>query len=99
MTRFKLVYFICIVVISILKDLFQGKDQPWRLGKFFGDPKFAVGENGEGFEKELNGVVVQPSLKVDRFVTKELINNLFNSKKESLARGIKLKGVISLYSN
>ena len=73
--------------------MFQGKDQPWRLGKFFGDPKFAVGENGEGFEKELAGVVVQNSLKVDRFVCKELINNLYNNKEEGKKRGINIKGI------
>ena len=61
---------------------------------FFGDPKFAVGENGEGFEKELAGVVVQNSLKVDRFVCKELINNLYNNKEEGKKRGINIKGIL-----
>ena len=63
---------------------------------FFGDPKFAVGENGEGFEKELAGVVVQNSLKVDRFVCKELINNLYNSKKEGKEKGINIKGIFRI---
>ena len=74
------------------KDVFEGKGQPWRLGKFFGDVKFAVGDHGEGFEKELEGAVLQPALKVDRFVTPELMNNLFNSKKWSQSKKKSLKG-------
>ena len=74
------------------KDLFEGKGQPWRLGKFFGDVTFAVGEAGDGFEKELAGVSLQNALKVDRFVTSELMNNLFNSKKLSLEQKFNLKG-------
>ena len=76
------------------QSLFEGKEQPWRLGKFFGDPKFAVGESGEGFMKELEGCVVQPAQKADRFVTKELMNNLFNSKKVSQLNKVNLQGEI-----
>ena len=76
------------------KALFEGKAQPWRLGKNFGDPKFAVSENGEGFQRELEGCVVQPAQKADRFVTKELMNNLFNSKKVSQLNKVNLQGEI-----
>ena len=76
------------------QSLFEGKEQPWRLGKFFGDPKFAVSERGEGFMKELEGCVVQPAQKADRFVTKELMNNLFNSKKVSQLNKVNLQGEI-----
>ena len=74
------------------KALFQGKAQPWRLGKFFGDVSFAVGHSGEGFEKELEGAILQPAQKVDRFVSKELMNNLFNSKKWSKMKQVNLQG-------
>ena len=76
------------------QSLFEGKEQPWRLGKFFGDPKFAVGESGDGFMRELEGCVVQPAQKADRFVTKELMNNLFNSKKVSQLNKVNLQGEI-----
>ena len=51
------------------------------MGKFFGDPIFAVRSNGDGFQRELEGACNQESLKVDRYITKELTNNLFGSKK------------------
>jgi hypothetical protein len=76
-----------------LKDLFEGKGQPWRLGKFFGDVTFAIRDGGLGFEKELAGACIQKSLKVDRFVTQELMNNLFNSKKVAEENNINLKGI------
>ena len=51
---------------------------------------------GEGFEKELEGVVVQRAQRVDRFVTKELMNNLFNSKKLSKLKKVNLQGEIEI---
>ena len=44
--------------------------------------------------KELEGCVVQPAQKADRFVTKELMNNLFNSKKVSQLNKVNLQGEI-----
>ncbi len=61
--------------------MFKGANQPWRLGKFFGDPIFAIRSNGDGFQRELEGACQQESLRMDRYITKELTNNLFNSKK------------------
>ena len=59
---------------------------------------FAVGDGGKGFERELEGVVVQRAQRVDRFVTKELMNNLFNSKKLSKLNKVNLQGEIeSMY--
>ena len=78
------------------KDLFEGKGQPWRLGKFFGDVSFAVGDHGEGFEKELEGAVLQNAKKCDRFVTKELMNNLFNNKKMAKEQNFNLQGTSHL---
>jgi hypothetical protein len=51
------------------------------LGKFYGDPIFAIRSNGDGFQRELEGACSQEALKVDRYITEELTNNLFNSKK------------------
>jgi hypothetical protein len=61
--------------------VFKGANQPWRLGKFYGDPIFAIRSNGDGFQRELEGACQQESLRMDRYITKELTNNLFNSKK------------------
>jgi len=77
---------------SQVQDLFEGKGQPWRLGKFFGDVSFAIGDHGEGFEKELEGAVLQDAKKCDRFVTKELMNNLFNNKKMAKEEHFNLQG-------
>ena len=92
---FEVPYIIYCTGFSIYpQSLFEGKEQPWRLGKNFGDPKFAVGVRGEGLEKELEGCVVQPAQKADRFVTKELMNELFNSKKVSQLNKVNLQGEI-----
>ncbi len=53
---------------------------------------FATKDEGQGFERELEGVCSQTSLAVDRFVTPELMNNLFNSKKVAQEMNINLKG-------
>ena len=84
----------CRFQFSRWKDLFEGKGQPWRLGKFFGDVSFAIGDHGEGFEKELEGAVLQNAKKCDRFVTKELMNNLFNNKKMAKEEHFNLQGII-----
>ena len=43
---------------SLVSDIFEGKNQPWKLGKFFGDPLFAVFENEtqHGAENEIEGI-------------------------------------------
>ena len=66
---------------SLVQDIFEGKDQPWRLGKFFGDAEFATKDNGQGCEREIEGFCTQPMLASDRYITKELTQNLYNSKK------------------
>lgn len=66
---------------SQVQDVFKGTSQPWRLGKFYGDPIFAVRSNGDGYQREIEGACNQEALKVDRYITKELTRNLFNSKK------------------
>ena len=51
------VFSVCRFGHSLVSDVFEGKNQPWRLGKFFGDPQFAVAENqtNHGAENELEG--------------------------------------------
>lgn len=77
---------------SQVQDVFEGKSQPWRLGKFFGDTDFASRENGQGFQRELHGACQQEALMVDRFVSKELVNNLFNNKKLSVEKKTSMTG-------
>ena len=45
---------------SLVSDIFEGKNQPWKLGKFFGDPLFAVFENEtqHGAENEIEGILL-----------------------------------------
>jgi len=68
---------------SLVSDVFKGKNQPWRLGAFFGDPTFAIRENetNHGSENELEGMCSQPMMKMDRSITEELTHNLYLNKK------------------
>jgi hypothetical protein len=38
----------------------RGENQPWRLGKFYADSRFARLDNGHGFVNELLGLAKQP---------------------------------------
>ena len=58
--------------------MFKGTNQPWRLGAFFGDEKFAVHKNWTGCMRELEGACNQNSMAADTSITKELTNNLYN---------------------
>ena len=70
--------YLCIYVIQ---STFRGTSQPWRLGNFFGDEKFAVHKNWTGCMRELEGACNQSSMAVDTSITNELTNNLYNSIK------------------
>ena len=72
--------------------MFKGTNQPWRLGAFFGDEKFAVHKNWTGCMRELEGACNQNSMAADTSITKELTNNLYNSKKV-LGNGTESKGI------
>ena len=72
--------------------MFKGTNQPWRLGAFFGDEKFAVHKNWTGCMRELEGACSQNAMAVDTSITKELTNNLYNSKKV-LGNGTESKGI------
>jgi len=67
---------------SLVNDVFEGKDQPWLLSNAFGDARFAVFENQttHGAENELEGMCAQPMLAMDRYITKELTQNLYMNK-------------------
>ena len=77
----------------ILQSVFRGTSQPWRLGNFFGDEKFAVHKNWTGCMRELEGACNQSSMAVDTSITKELLNNLYNSVKVN-GNGTESKGNI-----
>ena len=74
-----------------LQGTFKGTGQPWRLGNFFGDDKFAVHKNWTGCMRELEGSCNQSSMAVDTSITKELTNNLYNSIKVN-GNGTESKG-------
>lgn len=46
-----------------------------------GDPRFAIRNGGEGFQNEIAGSCEQHSQLADRFITKELTEQLFANKK------------------
>jgi len=77
---------------SMVQDIFEGKGQPWRLGKFYGDMSFATREGGRGAENEMYGCATQSMLAMDTHVTKELTQNLYNSKKVDDSEAGKGKG-------
>ena len=77
--------------------MFKGTNQPWRLGAFFGDEKFAVHKNWTGCMRELEGACNQNSMAADTSITKELTNNLYNSKKV-LGNGTESKGIANTKS-
>jgi hypothetical protein len=54
-----------------------------------GDPKFAVKDNGKGFENEIAGSIAQTMLACDRFMSTDLTNGLFaNAKLLGKGKGI-----------
>ncbi len=62
--------------------------QEWRLSAGLSDPRFAVRNNGMGFENEVSGACAQNARQLDRFFTSELTNLLFaNAKLIGKARG------------
>ena len=81
-----------------LQGTFKGTGQPWRLGNFFGDDKFAVHKNWTGCMRELEGSCNQTSMAVDTSITKELTNNLYNSIKVN-GNGTESKGINTYFSS
>jgi len=62
---------------SLIQSIFRGKNQPWRLGKFFGDARFATKNNGEGYKNELIGLSQQPCQHADVHISNQMTQLLF----------------------
>ncbi|XP_040581150.1 salivary peroxidase/catechol oxidase [Lepeophtheirus salmonis] len=77
---------------SLVQSVFEGVDQPWRLGSFFGDAQFATSFDGHGIEKELVGAAHQSCQNSDRFISKELTKKLYLNK-EKLNKTANWKGL------
>ena len=41
-------------------EFIRGANQPWRLGKFYSDSRFAFKDGGHGYVNELEGLAEQP---------------------------------------
>jgi len=68
---------------SLVQSIFRGENQPWRLGKFYGDSRFARGDGGRAYINELIGLSKQPCQKADVCITKQMTQLLFvNNKTE-----------------
>jgi len=64
---------------SMVQSIFRGENQPWRLGKFYADSRFARLDNGHGFVNELLGLSKQPCQRVDVHMTKQLTQELYSN--------------------
>lgn len=62
---------------SLVQSIFRGENQPWRLGKFYSDSRFARGHGGQDYKNELIGLSKQPCQKVDVHITKQMTQLLF----------------------
>jgi len=62
---------------SLVQSIFRGKNQPWRLGKFYADSHFAFKDNGHGYVNELEGLADQPCQKADLHFSGQLTRLLF----------------------
>jgi len=65
---------------SLVQSIFRGVNQPWRLGKFYGDSRFAFKDHGHGYVNELEGLCQQPCMNVDLHMSNQLSNQLYCSK-------------------
>ena len=61
--------------------IIRGVNQPWRLGKFYGDSKFAFKDNGHGYVNELEGLAQQPCQKADLSISEQLSHQLYSNNK------------------
>ena len=74
-------YYLLCWLLPLIQDIFQGRDQPWRLSNGFADPNFAIRQEGRGFENEMSGACQQQQQRMDRHLGAELNNKLFANKK------------------
>jgi len=66
---------------SLVQSIFRGVTQPWRLGKFYSDSRFAFKDKGHGYVNELEGLSEQPCMAVDLHVSEQLTQQLFCNNK------------------
>jgi len=66
---------------SLIQSIFRGENQPWRLGKFFADSRFATKNNGDGYMNEIMGLSKQPCQKADVHISKQMTQLLFCNNK------------------
>jgi len=72
---------------SMIQSIFNGEGQPWKLGRFFGDSRFAMGKNGTAYKNELLGLSKQSCQKVDMYVTSQMTELLYANNKSEEGRG------------
>jgi len=72
---------------SLIQTIFRGLGQPWRLGKFFADTRFAWGNGGTAYKNELVGLTQQPCQKADVHITKQMTQLLFMNNQTQPGQG------------
>merc|ERR1719334_1182757 len=65
---------------SLVQSVFRGVNQPWKLGRFYGDSQFAFKDNGHGYVNELEGLSEQPCQKADLHMSDQLSHFLYCNK-------------------
>ena len=65
----------------MIQSVFRGTNQPWRLGKFYSDARFAFKDGGHGFVNELEGLSEQACQKADLRVSEQLTQKLYCNNK------------------
>ena len=68
---------------SLVQSVFRGVNQPWRLGNFYSDSRFAFKDGGHGYVNELEGLAQQPCQKADLRVSEQLTQLLYCNNKVS----------------
>ena len=66
---------------SMIQSVFRGTNQPWRLGKFYSDARFAFKDGGHGYVNELEGLSEQACQKADLRVSEQLTQRLYCNNK------------------
>ena len=65
----------------MIQSVFRGTNQPWRLGKFYSDARFAFKDGGHGFVNELEGLSEQACQKADLRISEQLTQKLYCNNK------------------
>ena len=70
---------------SMVQSVFRGTNQPWRLGKFYSDARFAFKDGGQGYANELEGLSEQACQRADLRVSEQLTQKLYCNNKVTFA--------------